>query len=91
MRLIDAEKLVEYGYSLERTYRKDSSTMVVERCKIKDIPVVDAVPVVRCKDCKHWCKEKDDSDYGHCKRYDHYARADCYCSDGERREDETND
>lgn len=46
----------------------------------------DMVSVIRCKDCKHWCKEKDDGDYGHCKRYDHYARTDCYCSYGERRE-----
>lgn len=47
---------------------------------------VGAEIVVRCRDCKHWCQEKDDGDYGHCKRYDHYARVDCYCSDGERKE-----
>lgn len=46
----------------------------------------DMVSVIRCRDCKHWRQEKDDGDYGHCKRYDHYAPVDCYCSDGERRE-----
>ena len=24
---------------------------------IDDAPVIDAVPVVRCKDCKHWLKD----------------------------------
>lgn len=34
---------------------------------------VDAVPVVRCKDCRKWCI---------CHKSDDY-----YCADGERRED----
>lgn len=55
MRLIDADKLIEEGYSLERTYQKDSSTMVLERRKLEDVPVVDAVSVVRCKDCSKEC------------------------------------
>ena len=43
MRLIDADKLIEKGYTLERIYQEDSSTMVLEKCKIEDIPVVDIV------------------------------------------------
>lgn len=47
-------------------------------------PTVDAVPVVRCKDCKHcgkgecglWCALHDDM----------YAKEDYFCADGERRE-----
>ena len=27
---------------------------------IKSAPAVDAVPVIRCKDCKHWMYEYDD-------------------------------
>lgn len=46
---------------------------------------VDAVEVVRCKDCKHW---KSDDDIGHCENpdgLDNYARPDDFCSYGERR------
>ena len=52
MRLIDADALIEealtegaYGY--------------VDAKQIADAPTVDAVPVVRCKDCKyhHWEQE----------------------------------
>ena len=47
-------------------------------------PTVDAVPVVRCKDCKHcdkverrlWCMIHDDM----------YAEEDYFCASGERRE-----
>ena len=52
MRLIDADALIKeacaegaYGY--------------VDAKQIADVPTVDAVPVVRCKDCKyhHWEQE----------------------------------
>ena len=46
-RLIDADALIKealaegaYGY--------------VDALQITNAPTVDAVPVVRCKDCKHW-------------------------------------
>ena len=62
---------------------------------------VDAVEVVRCRDCKWW--DEDDNDlYGYCMAMKHgYMSAnweigiyrkykgDFYCADGERREDET--
>ena len=40
---------------------------------IKTAPTVDAVPVVRCKDCKHrfndsWCEYVDDDDNFYCAR-----------------------
>ena len=40
---------------------------------IEDAPTVDAVPVVRCKDCKHrfkdsWCEYVDDDDNFYCAR-----------------------
>ena len=45
---------------------------------IEKAPAVDAVPVVRCKDCKH---------YATCKRYGALSRPndDDFCSYGERR------
>ena len=48
-------------------------------------PTVDAVEVVRCKDCKHYC------DYGRvwdCRKYEgmHLPNDNDFCSYGERRE-----
>lgn len=52
--------------------------------KIEELPTIDAVPVVRCKDCKffvsdmEWCEADDE----------HPARPDAFCSWAERRDDE---
>ena len=40
---------------------------------LDDSPTIDAVPVVRCKDCKHrfedsWCEYVDDDDNFYCAR-----------------------
>lgn len=48
------------------------------------IPKVDAVEVVRCKDCKHW-----DSDCRWCESWgDTQLYDNGYCSYGERKNDE---
>lgn len=56
---------------------------------IMDAPTIDAVPVVRCKDCKHYVKsdaEHPDCDF--CKRLIcGTIRPDFFCADGERKED----
>ena len=40
---------------------------------IDEAPTIDAIPVVRCKDCKHrfkdsWCEYADDDDNFYCAR-----------------------
>lgn len=45
-RLIDAKRLSQKGYG----YR---GRVVVDAKDIRDAPVIDAEPVVRCKDCKY--------------------------------------
>lgn len=53
---------------------------------IADTPTVDAVPVVRCKDCKRWQRHSEiNRDYGGCRRYSSTMRYDDFCSQGERR------
>ena len=50
---------------------------------IKTAPTVDAVPVVRCRDCKWW---HEDDDTGYCDNpdgLDNYAKPDDFCSYGE--------
>ena len=80
-RLIDANALIEmanaegaYGY--------------VDAFQIANAPTVDAVEVVRCRECKHWHKETlfcDYTLYGEAQeRVNWYA--DDFCSYGERKD-----
>ena len=82
MRLIDADAF------LERMSRTDRFFGVVY--DINDAPTVDAVPVVRCKDCKYRTKDTRWTRAGFCGRR---GAGDCfaappegYCSYGEREE-----
>lgn len=58
---------------------------------IKTMPDVDAVLVVRCKDCKHWCTDStpclEDADAHFCALVDFYSTADWFCAYGKRREE----
>ena len=53
---------------------------------IDEAPTVDAVPVVRCKDCKKW--EYDENFSGWCTEWRRRTLGDHFCSYGERREGE---
>ena len=64
---------------------------------LETLPTVDAVEVVRCKDCKHWCTVEREPNYGSCSKledrykedcessFDETTRFDDFCSYGERR------
>ena len=62
---------------------------------INDAPAVDAVPVVRCKDCKWWKTKymRNRSERKVCviEAYEPVRNEDEYCSWAERREDGNND
>lgn len=97
MRLIDADALllraVPHGWSTPKWV----SDIVIE-----DAPTIDAVPVVRCKDCKHrilnenYNKEKPGSLKAVCEldTGDYFELGRCaedddwFCADGERKDDE---
>jgi hypothetical protein len=51
--------------------------------EIVDAPTVDAVEVVRCKDCKKW--EYDENFSGWCVEWRRRTLGDHFCSYGERR------
>lgn len=62
--------------------------------RIKDAPTIDAVPVVRCRDCKHryddgYCEVWADAFY-YWEECDEVPE-DMFCGHGERRNDETAD
>ena len=50
-------------------------------------PTIDAVPVVRCKECKNWTRRECGS-YGTCWMRDGFYDADWFCADGERRSED---
>lgn len=76
MRLIDADALKriaqEYGFTF------------VDFQALDNAPTIDAVPVVRCKDCK-WFIYDDDVDYV-CAQIGKYMGFNDFCSHGERKD-----
>lgn len=91
-RLIDAEALLKEHCEGCTAYDDGLCSIADPVCGaavlIAKAPTIDAVPVVRCKDCKH---RRDDEDYvcGHyCVKRPHNGGYFCedndYCSYGER-------
>ena len=86
MRLIDGDKLLEiYKKWIPQLLSKEDEgdRRGVETCimVLEDMQTVDAVPVVRCKDCKHrfkdsWCEYVDDDDNFYCARGERKEGAD---------------
>ena len=78
--LISRDALQKDGISVEYGLLNDDGLLLIPlRDVMKSIgnaPSVDAVKVVRCKDCKH----RHSSEFCECRD------ADAFCSDGERRE-----
>lgn len=85
-RLIDANEIV----SKLKNKMINPQTMFINTVLlglIDEAPTVDAVEVVRCKDCKHYDEIKHG--YGWCCKCNdrhEYAKDEEYCSFGERRE-----
>ena len=85
MRLIDADALIQKR-NHAKAYAPDM--YVIGQGYVMDAPAIDAVEVVRCKECRHY-------DHGCCvvMRYkdDHHiigVKPTDYCSYGERKESE---
>ena len=80
MRLIDANSILD-DFLKRYTEMERNGNLVFAACEIKqdfadmisNFQTVDAVEVVRCKDCKHrfedsWCEYADDDDNFYCAR-----------------------
>jgi len=83
-RLIDANRAQELAEAcLGDIFMRTAIKLLLEKCH-----TVDAVPVVRCKDCRYWVREFDN--VGHCTyagiHLDHAEYG--FCSYGERKNDE---
>lgn len=103
MKLIDKDALMEtLGIAddckdcryLSPNFCGRENDFVVVCANITDAPTIDAVPVVRCRDCKHryddgYCEVWGDSFY-YWEEFDEVPE-DMFCGHGERRNDETAD
>lgn len=90
MRLIDADALedvlVNHGfcYCGENEYNDGvADGFLLARDDVKQAPTIDAVEVVRCKDCKYY---ESKCDYPFCYYTENNVETDDYCSFGEKRE-----
>ena len=95
MRLIDADRLSEAIYdNVSAPY--EEAVFAKEDCltEVYAAPTVDAVPVVRCRDCQHWKptgskagNSFSDMEYiGGCEFTKYCRRESDFCSYGERKE-----
>lgn len=84
MRLIDADA-IDWG-CIEHKYGARDDAVVDCEIMIDIAPTIDAVPVVRCKDCK-W-SIKDDWICGHPNNNAWNISTEHYCGYGERKDDE---
>lgn len=105
MRLIDADALkewVENWFTMNRYYHPYAKSNNIPIPELYDLlermPTIDAVPVVRCRECRWW-DQKEDSQYGYCYacRHNFFSsnweisirrtyREDFFCADGERKD-----
>ena len=88
MRLIDADELLESSDVFIVHTKEYGSIEVISVDAVGDAPTVDAVPAVRCRECKH---RKYDDIFGTlwCNRDSCTKRVkqDDFCSYGNRKED----
>ena len=87
MRLIDADALKSKLRAQE--WKKDPAVMLALYWiygLINEQPTIDAVPVVRCGECKHYNKTCCSKGFGWCENADRGVCDDFYCADGRRLE-----
>ena len=84
MKLIDGDELIELLLSTAITDKQREYSECVQYA-VQKMPTVDAVPVVRCKDCKSFS-------HGYCRFLDaKFVRPEGYCYWGERKDGEAHD
>lgn len=84
MRLIDAEAFEELFYQ-QMALGVEGGNAAEDA--LHDTPTVDAVPVVRCKDCKHWipCQGEELKGHMYCEWAQWLVGENAYCVYGERK------
>ena len=94
MKLIDADALIERMYhdafETDTDMQKWDGAFWIRYKMFENAmdsaPTIDAVEVVRCKDCKY--ADLHDGEYRLCLLTGTWKKLDHFCSDGERKNDE---
>ena len=77
--LMDAPGFMDGGSEITKAF-------ILAMIKTRSVtPTIDAVPVVRCKDCKHRDPEDHKCDCGHDIQWQLPRADDWFCADGERK------
>ena len=90
-RLIDADALPVHKAHCVDEAGWGANFYVVDKSDIDNAPTVDAVEVVRCRDCKYYSSYEGEEHKGDCTELvglESCIYADDFCSYGERRTDE---
>ena len=89
MRLIDADRALEIvrdqGIAHPNAYHLTNYATLI----LREAPTVDAVEVVRCRDCKYH-EDTSITEYEHCCLLSKTVRYNDFCSYGERKDDDGN-
>jgi hypothetical protein len=80
-RLIDADALKQRAIRVS-TVKEHCYMKAVGTHEIDKAPTIDATPVIRCKDCKHFVKE-DGCSGGMCDEHSVWFNDNDFCSYGE--------
>lgn len=88
--VLNAGDLTGHIMCIENGYATvfDRFAKVICKFSLLDAPTVDAVEVVRCKDCQKWFRHTQvDRERGDCRRYQTTKHENGYCDRGERKSD----
>ena len=88
MRLIDIEPLQKEHWHLHRHVAGVYAARV-EEMELEEVPTVDAVPVIRCKDCINWDTDWTTHPPNHyCPAIDGFTSENFYCGYAEKMEEQ---
>lgn len=91
--LIDRRVAIEEFQMFRKYDSNRSNSEWVDRIEVvlKNQPIIDADPIIRCKDCKNWERTwtSHSPDYHYCPFIDYFTYESFYCAKAERRADET--
>ena len=93
MKVIDADALLKHAGIFEvKACARGCGNSILNFAKawlwneVNIAPTIDAVPVVRCRECKLWLNSQLFPHSFYCLRTERVAYPDDYCSYGERKE-----
>ena len=89
-RLIDANKLIDF---IDVGHLRQPGELCWSELDVANLllhaPTVDAVPVVRCRECKYH-KDTSVKEHAHCSLTGYTVECDDFCSYGERKDGDGN-